>query len=140
MMICVSVPAQETDKTLTRLFGQSVSFHEFFDSFQLAAKNNDRNALLDLIEYPLYIQTKPVRLLNRDVLDREFATIFNEQLLNIVRTQDYEQLQITTNGVGFGHGDLWFGGVCEERNCEHMKVRIIRLGRDPVYDKSKVHP
>ena len=47
--------------------------------------------------------------------------------MTAVTGQTYENLFVNAEGVMFGNGQVWMGGVCTDDACSDFEVRIIAI-------------
>lgn len=130
-----AVAARDTEKALQQMFGDGPAYKAFFNAFQQAAQRRDVSAMLALIEYPLSIDEGKPRLLSAEQTALSFDRIFDARRLQLIVEQNFDHLHISNAGAAFGQGEIWFGGVCGENNCEQMQIRILRIGKENLISK-----
>lgn len=94
------------------LFSQSILQIEYQDivrPFWDAVVNNDKETILDLIQYPLRRHYPIPYINNRLEMNKRYDTIFDETLLNIIRNSSIETdwSSVGWRGIMLGNGMIW---------------------------------
>ena len=87
------------------------------------------SGIADLAEYPfqvaangeLYDIFEPA-----DFIDN-FDTLVTEDTLDALASQDYADLIVTSEGVGFANGALWMANICDDGACNETHWGITRI-------------
>jgi hypothetical protein len=111
------------------LHGQSIEFGEAFATLQDAFLFDNLSALADLGSYPFEVAangelheiTEPAEFI--DNIDALLTT----ETIDALASQDYADLIVTSDGVGFGNGALWMSLVCLDEACSEASWGIIRI-------------
>lgn len=124
--------AQSEEDVMARiesLHGQSVEFGEAFGSLQDSFLFDDPAAFADLAFYPLTVAA------NGELYDIEepqdlvdnFDSLLTAETIEGVSSQDFADLIVTSEGVGFANGALWMSLVCFDDACSEAGWGIIRI-------------
>ncbi|HTN60002.1 MAG TPA: hypothetical protein VL147_00430 [Devosia sp.] len=111
------------------LHGNSVEFGEAFAAMQDAFLFDNPTAIADLAAYPLQVAANGELydiLEPADLVDN-FDALLTEDTLAALASQDFAALIVTSDGIGFGDGVLWFANVCAYDACSSSDWRIIRI-------------
>ncbi|MHA6688883.1 hypothetical protein [Devosia sp. A449] len=111
------------------LHGDSTAFGEAFSTLQDAFLFDNPAALADLVFYPLDVEangelyeiTEPQELIDN------FDTLLTPDTISALSSQDFSDLIVTSDGVGFGNGALWMTLVCLDVSCADTQWGIIRI-------------
>ena len=111
------------------LHGQSEAFGEAFSQLQDAFLFGDPTSIADLGSYPFEVAA------NGEVYDIQapedlvdnFDTLLTQETIDGLSSQDYADLIVTSEGVGFANGALWMSLVCADDTCADASWGIIRI-------------
>ena len=95
------------------------SYETFLTRLQAAVRANDRNAVTQLIAFPLRVNFKGRAQLYRDArsVDRDYSRIFTPQVRRAILDQRFSQLFGRDQGVMIGNGEVWFDHSCPNAKC-----------------------
>ncbi|MBU1307047.1 MAG: hypothetical protein KKF33_16205 [Alphaproteobacteria bacterium] len=111
------------------LHGKSDAFGEAFGLLQDAFLFGDPQTLADLAVYPLTVQA------NGEVYDIASAqdlidnaqSLITPETAEALSSQDFADLIVTSDGVGFANGALWMSLVCVDDSCSDSYWGIIAI-------------
>lgn len=117
---------QDVDARIDALFGAHEPFRAFFDRLQQAVAAGDKNAVADMIAYPIAVHRagKDTTLRSKRDFIANYPSIFTPQLVDIVARQKYATLFVRDEGAMIGNGEIWFSGVCRDNACKQSDVKI----------------
>jgi hypothetical protein len=117
---------QDVDAHIDALFGAHEPFRAFFDRLQQAVAAGDKNAVADMISYPIAVHRagKETTLRSKRDFIARYQSIFTPQLVDIVARQKYAMLFVRDQGAMIGNGEIWFSGVCRDNACKQSDVKI----------------
>ncbi|HEY8575335.1 MAG TPA: hypothetical protein VIL88_03235 [Devosia sp.] len=124
--------AQSEEDVMARienLHGMSEEFGEAFAQLQDAFLFDDPATLANLAFYPLEVAANGELydvLEAQDLVDN-FDSLLTEDTLAALGSQDFADLIVTSEGVGFADGALWMSLVCLDDACEDAEWGIIRI-------------
>jgi hypothetical protein len=110
--------------------GDSVGFGEAFDALKDAFVTGDpASGIAALGEYPfqvaangeLYDMFEPA-----DFIDN-FDALVTGETLDALASQDFADLIVTSEGVGFANGALWMANICADEACAETHWGITRI-------------
>jgi hypothetical protein len=89
----------------------------------------DRAAVSALVEFPLEASVAGVhqRVRSRRVFEKHYDSIICKRVADVILAQQFESLFANWRGLMIGRGEVWFGGICEDRKCTAHQVRIIAI-------------
>jgi len=111
------------------LHGKSIEFGEAFALLQDAFLFNNPTTFADLGVYPLTINAngETYDLIEAQDLVDNFDYLLTEQTIEALSNQDFADLIVTSDGVGFGEGVLWMALVCADDACSDSHWGIIAI-------------
>ncbi|MDB5622768.1 MAG: hypothetical protein JWR39_1331 [Devosia sp.] len=110
--------------------GDAEGFGEAFGALQDAFLLGDpASGMAELASYPfevaangeLYDIFEPA-----DLIDN-FDALVTEQTREALASQDYADLIVTSEGVGFADGALWMANICTNDSCDETFWAITRI-------------
>lgn len=111
------------------LHGQSLEFGEVFGLFLDAFLFGDPTTIADLAFYPLEVAANGELydiLEPQDLVDN-FDALLMQETIDALSSQDFDDLIVTSDGVGFANGALWMSLVCHDDSCAEASWGIIRI-------------
>lgn len=124
--------AQSEEDVMARienLHGQSEAFGEAFSQLQDAFLFGDPTSIADLGSYPFEVAANGEIydiLAPEDLVDN-FDTLLTQETIDGLAGQDFADLIVTSEGVGFANGALWMSLVCSDDSCADASWGIIRI-------------
>ncbi len=115
--------AQSEEDVLERieaLHGMSTEFGEAFGQLQDSFLFGDPAGFASLGEYPLPVQAngEAYDLLEAQDLVDNFDYLLTTETQVALGAQDFDDLIVTSDGVGFADGAVWMNIVCTDESCE----------------------
>ena len=114
---------------IENLHGDSVAFGEAFGLLQDAFLFGDPVTIADLAFYPLTVEANGELydiLEPQDLVDN-FDYLLLQETKDALASQDFADLIVTGDGVGFANGALWMANVCLDDGCSETAWGIIRI-------------
>jgi hypothetical protein len=111
------------------LHGQSVEFGEAFGLLQDAFLFGDPASFADLAFYPLEVSAngEVYDLLEPQDLVDNFDALLTAETQAALASQDFDDLIVTSDGVGFANGAVWMSLVCLDDACSEAEWGIIAI-------------
>lgn len=111
------------------LHGMSVEFGEVFAQVQDAFLFDDPASFASLGAYPLTVAANGELY---DILDPQdlvdnFDTLLTQDTRDAIGGQDFADLIVTSDGVGFANGAMWMTNICDDDACSSSQWLIIRI-------------
>ena len=130
--LAVPALAQSEEAVLAQiesLHGESVAFGEAFGTLQDAFLFGNPAALADLAFYPLEVEANGelYEIVEAQDLIDNFDSLLTQDTITALSSQDFSDLIVTSDGVGFGNGALWMTLVCLDDSCADTQWGIIRI-------------
>jgi replicative DNA helicase len=115
--------------SIETLHGDADGFDQIFADIQDALAAEDIAAFAALAEYPLAVSANGEVY---DIIDAEdlvtyFDTVVLDSTYQAVLAQDYADLIVTGDGVGFADGALWVTNICTDDSCAETYWAIIAI-------------
>lgn len=132
LALTAPVLAQSEEDVMTRIeniHGDSVGFGEAFGLMQDAFLFGDPITIADLAEYPLTISAngEVYDILEPQDLVDNFDTLLTQETIDGLSSQDFDDLIVTSEGVGFANGALWMTNICTDDSCAETYWAIIAI-------------
>jgi hypothetical protein len=111
---------------------QDRSYQTFLTRFQDAVRYDDRKAVLELIDFPLRVNSESGTRLYPDAqsVARDYEEIFTPEVRRAVLDQQFDRLFGRDQGVMIGNGEIWFDHSCTNPECTPPgPVRITTVNR-----------
>ncbi|WP_108398763.1 hypothetical protein [Devosia submarina] len=121
--LATPVWAQSEEDILAKieeLHGLSEEFGEAFGQLQDAFLFDDPSGLASLGEYPLPVEAngEAYDLLEAQDLIDNFNALLTAETQAALASQDFDDLIVTSDGVGLADGAVWMNVVCADDACE----------------------
>ena len=120
---------EDINASIDMVLGDHTKFDEAFEAVQAAISEGDANLVADWVAYPITVNVEGEELTldGPDAFIAQSDSIMSGEIAEAVTGQRYEELFVSAEGVMFGNGQMWLGGVCRDDNCAEWDVRIITL-------------
>jgi hypothetical protein len=133
LLFAVPALAQSEEAVFERIEtiqGDAEGFGEAFAALQDAFLMGDpARTLADLANYPFEIAANGELydiFAPEDLIDN-FDTLISEDTRSVLAGQNYADLIVTSEGVGFGDGVLWMANICTDESCDETYWAITRI-------------
>lgn len=124
--------ADDVNAQIESLLGSHEVFGTAIQAIQEGLVNHEIEKIAGYIPLGEPIKVNGEDLIIADEVDLEarFDELFNEKVVNAVADQQYETLFVNQDGIMFGDGELWIGGVCVDDVCDDFFVNIIAINNE----------
>ena len=114
---------------IENIHGDSAGFGEAFGLLQDAFLFGDPVTIADLGAYPLTINAngEVYDILEPQDLVDNFSTLLTQETIDGLSSQDFDDLIVTSEGVGFANGALWMSNICHDDACSETSWAIISI-------------
>lgn len=131
-LLAVPASAQSEEDVIARIesiHGDFEGFSEAFALMQDAFLFGDPTTIADLGEYPLTVSAngEVYDILEPQDLVDNFDTLLTQQTIQGLSSQDFDDLIVTSDGVGFANGALWMTNICTDDSCSETYWAIIAI-------------
>ncbi len=111
------------------IHGDSAGFGEAFGLLQDAFLFGDPTTIADLGAYPLTVSAngEVYDILEPQDLVDNFDTLLTQETIDGLSSQDFDDLIVTSEGVGFANGALWMSNLCTDDSCSATYWAIIAI-------------
>jgi hypothetical protein len=111
------------------LHGMSAEFGEAFGQLQDSFLFGDPWGMASLGAYPLPIEAngEAYDLLEPQDLVDNFDSLLTSETQSALAGQGFDDLIVTSDGVGFANGALWMNLVCEDESCTNAFWAITSI-------------
>ncbi|QQR36944.1 hypothetical protein JI749_04770 [Devosia oryziradicis] len=114
---------------IENIHGDSVGFGEAFGRLQDAFLFGDPTTIADLGAYPLTVNAngEVYDILEPQDLVDNFDALLTQETQDALGSQDFADLIVTSEGVGFANGALWMSNICYDDGCNKTAWAIISI-------------
>ncbi|MDB5529056.1 MAG: hypothetical protein JWR51_2159 [Devosia sp.] len=115
--------------SIENIHGDSEGFFELFGLLQDAMMFGDPTTIAANVTYPITIAANGESYevaSEQDMLDN-FDTLISTNAQEAIRTQDVADLIVTSEGVGFGDGQVWVSNICADDSCTETHWGITAI-------------
>ena len=114
---------------IENIHGDSVGFGDAFGLLQDAFLFGDPITIADLGAYPLTVSAngEVYDILEPQDLVDNFDSLLTQETIDGLSSQDFDDLIVTAEGVGFANGALWMSNTCYDDACSQTGWAIISI-------------
>ena len=114
---------------IENLHGDSTGFGEAFGRLQDAFLFDDPTSIADLGFYPMTVNAngETYDILEAQDLVDNFDSLLTPETQAALGSQDFADLIVTSEGVGFANGALWMTNVCLDDGCAQTQWGILSI-------------
>ena len=118
-----------TDAVLDLEMGDHVPFRAAFEAIKAAVAAGDAVALAEYIPFgeAINVDGQPRVFADAAAFAAAYGDIFTPDIVEAVLTQSYATLFVNSEGVMFGNGEVWLGGLCTDVACNSFEVKILTV-------------
>ena len=111
------------------VLGASAPYEQAIKALQEAVARGDAQAVAALVHFPITVRIggKPRAFKSPDELQRQYGQVFTPAITTAVTAQWYDELFVNAQGVMFGSGQVWLNGVCLNRDCSKVEVKVVTI-------------
>jgi hypothetical protein len=119
----------QVDARLDLLFGEHEAYRNFLHELQIAVSEHARGRVAAMVNYPLRtrINGQWVRLQTPAQFLAHYDELLTPKTQDAITRQTYGELFSNNQGVMIGSGEVWYSGVCNDRNCQFAFPQDHRL-------------
>lgn len=114
---------------IENIHGDSEGFGEAFSILQESFLFDDPTAFADLGFYPMTVSAngEVYDVLEAQDLVDNFDSLLTSETRSALGGQDFADLIVTGEGVGFANGALWMTNVCLDDGCSETQWGILSI-------------
>lgn len=116
-----------TNAVIDRTLGNHAIYQVVIRHFQSAVAAGDSAGVSKLVEYPIRVGIAGKSIVINDektFIDRYEQFMTPEIMSAIVNTR-YRDLFVNYQGVMFGKGQAWINGICKDKQCKELAVKVV---------------
>lgn len=119
----------QVNQSIEEVLGDPAVFEPAILAFQQAVAAHDAEAVARMAAYPFSatIDGKPRKIQDASAFVAAYDQIVTPAIAKIVTGQKYAELFVNGKGVMFGNGEVWLNGICQDKACKQMDVRVIAV-------------
>lgn len=120
---------EDVMSNIESIHGDSEGFGELFGQIQDAFLFGDPASIADLGLYPMTVNAngEVYDLFEPADLADNFDALLTPETQEAVGSQDFADLIVTSEGVGFANGALWVTNVCLDDSCAETQWGILSI-------------
>jgi len=100
---------------------------EFLKSLQTAVANDDAASVAKLSRFPLRVNLPNKKTLQAQQFITQYPKLITAKVKTAVLAQTAETLFRNSNGAMIGNGEIWFSGICLNKQCTKQTTKIISI-------------
>jgi hypothetical protein len=115
------------DQSIAANVGDPAKFRETMTTLQQAVQKHDVSAVAALVSYPISIDPhtkKPLRVGAPPAFITQYDQIITPHIAEVIERQKYEDLFVNYQGAMFGTGEVWIAGICKDKACKQVDIKI----------------
>jgi hypothetical protein len=114
---------------IENIHGDSIGFGEAFSMLQESFLFDNPAAFAELGLYPLTVNAngEVYDILDPQDLVDNFNSLLTAETRSALGGQDFDDLIVTSEGVGFANGALWMSNICYDDACSQTFWAIISI-------------
>ena len=114
---------------IENIHGDSIGFGEAFSILQESFLFDNPAAFAELGLYPLTVNAngEVYDILEPQDLVDNFNSLLTAETQSALGGQDFDDLIVTSEGVGFANGALWMSNICYDDACSQTFWAIISI-------------
>ncbi|WP_193334503.1 hypothetical protein [Devosia beringensis] len=115
--------------SIENIHGDVDGFNEAFALMQDAFLFGNPTAIADLGLYPLTVNAngEVYDIFEAQDLVDNFDSLLTGETIDALASQDYADLIVTSEGVGFANGALWMTSICLDDDCADTQWGILSI-------------
>jgi hypothetical protein len=118
----------EVNAAIENVLGDHAKYEAAFAALKAAVAADDREAVIGLAFYPFVVKTDGrVMIESAHDFGALYDAIMTDEITTTIENQKYEEIIIGEQGIGFGNGQVWLAGVCNDEDCTSWDVKIITI-------------
>lgn len=117
------------NQSIDDLLGNHERYQAVIQQFQKAVADNDAASVASLVNYPFTatIDGKRIKIADRQAFVQQYDKIVTPAIAAAITQQKYSQLMVNYKGVMFGSGEAWINGICKDKACKQVDVRVVAI-------------
>ncbi|HTH54260.1 MAG TPA: hypothetical protein VL495_09930 [Edaphobacter sp.] len=130
----------DMDKSISNMVGDPAQFQTVFTGLKQAVEKHDAAAVAALISYPITINPrtkKAISIRTPKTFIARYDQIVTPHIADVIEKQKYEDLFVNDQGAMFGSGEVWIAGICKDKACKQVDIKVRTIQNTIVPPKSK---
>ncbi|NHQ87062.1 hypothetical protein HA050_13165 [Iodobacter sp. HSC-16F04] len=100
---------------------------EFLKSLQTAVAKDDAASVAKLTRFPLKVNLPKKITLKAPQFIAQYSKVITPKVKAAVLAQTTETLFRNSNGAMIGNGEIWFSGICLNKECSEQTTKVIAI-------------
>ncbi|STR44722.1 hypothetical protein [Iodobacter fluviatilis] len=100
---------------------------EFLKSLQTAVAKDDASSVAKLARFPLRVNLPKKKTLQAQQFIAQYSKVITPKVKAAVLAQTAESLFRNSNGAMIGNGEIWFSGLCLNKECTKQTTKMIAI-------------
>jgi hypothetical protein len=117
------------DQAIDAVLGDHTKYQAVILDFQKSVDEHDPASAAPLVRYPISVTIDGKRKTLRKAKDfiASYDEIMTAEITAAVVNQRYSDLVVSRHGVAFGAGQVWVSGICKDKRCKALDVKVIAI-------------
>ncbi|KRD77274.1 hypothetical protein [Lysobacter sp. Root983] len=119
----------QVNQSIEEVLGDPALYEPAILAFQKAVAAHDAAAVARMADYPFNatVAGKPTKIQDAAAFVAAYDRIVTPAIAKVVTEQKYAELAVSGKGVMFGNGEAWINGICQDKDCKRVDVRVVAL-------------
>lgn len=120
---------EQMNARLDFLYGSHDVYYSFFDQLKRDIAQENKDLVAAVVKYPLEVdlEGKRAAIKNKQQFIQNYDIIITPKVKKAVATEQFVGMFSNYRGMMFGNGEIWFSGICLDKMCKNVTVRITGI-------------
>ncbi len=113
--------------------GDHTRYQAVIQDLQAAVAAGDAAKVASLIRYPISVDIggKNTTLKTEQAFVARYQELMTPDIRKAIVETKYGDLFVNYKGVMFGSGQAWINGICKDKQCKEVDVKVVTLQHGP---------
>ena len=124
-----SAADQAVNDSIDSNLGDHTRYQAVIQDLQAAVTADDAAKVASLVRYPISVDIggKNTTLKNEQDFVARYRELMTPDIRKAIVETKYSDLFVNYKGVMFGSGQAWINGLCKDKQCKEVDVRVVTL-------------
>lgn len=117
------------DQSIDNVLGDHATYRQVIADFQAAVVANDAAKAAELVHYPISVDTGGKHTVIKDASGfvQNYEKFMTPEIAKAITATQYGNVMVNDQGVMLGQGEAWINGVCQDRSCKEVAVKVVTI-------------
>ena len=117
------------DQSIDNVLGDHAVYRQVIADFQAAVAASDAAAAAKLVHYPISVEIGGKHAVLKDASGfiKNYDKFMTPDIAKAITATPYGSVMVNDQGVMLGQGEAWINGVCQDRTCKDVAVKVVTL-------------